>query len=169
MSGGEIAGQVRLNRDSILNLEGGLIRAPLGILANTTVIMSGGQITTNEYARLTVANAGTLEIRGRNFLLDGVPIPNLNAAGDSVLLPNRDGILEATLKDGTSFSLWINGGPGFPPTPPNHTTPTSRIADNAILRLVMVPEPGAATLSAIGILVLTHFRRANLVLPAKLR
>jgi hypothetical protein len=129
---------------SEVNIRGGRVGGAFAAFAGTEVTISGGTFgpTFDAYPRSTI----TLE--GIRFLLDGVPLPELDEIGESRILTVRgDHRLNAVLADGSLFDLELH------PLPDTLAFGRDYVDPAATLQLVVaattIPEPGALVLCSL--------------------
>src|SRR5262249_16829206 len=96
---------------------------------------------------------------GYGFLLEGLPIANLNAPGDSVVITERgDKVLTGMFANGDNFSFDLR------PFRFGNTKIDSFSSDTTV-RLVLIPEPASsvfAIIGSIGIVALaSHLKQAR--------
>jgi hypothetical protein len=115
-----------------VNITGGTLGDSLGAHPGSVVNISGGLIG----QALRAFDDSVVNLRGTEFLLDGVSITG-PTPGAPFAFMTRTGVLSGHLKDGSPFSIFLKGGGRLP---------AQLISPNAVLNLIVVPEPTGAFL-----------------------
>lgn len=149
ISGGSVGFDAGLYaRDSTVNISGGSVGRVQGIAAfNSTVNISGGTFGD----RFFVEVGSKINLRGTEFLLDGVLLDELTP-GEPFTIAERGGaVLSSTLADGSPFELTLNT---------DLLTAVDYFDHTATLTVTLVPEPsGVLLLLLVGSGGMTHRRR----------
>jgi hypothetical protein len=161
MSGGKVEGRIGV-LGGLVNISGGFLRGSLAINNNSTVNISGGTIGGN---LATTSSAGTevnisggsvegfftisskvkLNLFGRRFSLDGVPLNTL-VIGEPYVINERNLTLAGILADGSPFSYELGA----------LTTLQANFFDpRAIVTVTLVvPEPTTGITLVLGVVLL---------------
>ena len=131
MSGGSIGLHLIGYGSSEITMTGGSVTG--GILAydSSTVTITGGSTG----AQLAAHIGSTIVVVGSDFAIDGIPVPY-------GLLPANVGVLTGLLASGDSLDTFL--GDAISPREG---------------RIMLVPEPRTASLVALGLLLVSRFRR----------
>ncbi|TWT32230.1 hypothetical protein KOR34_39920 [Posidoniimonas corsicana] len=125
--GGEVQQQLAVDPGGRSTMLGGLVG---GLRAAGVAALHGGRVA----GPTQVSAGGELRVFGIEFLVDGAPVPGLDAMGDSVTLNTFTGqLLQAVLSDGTQYELTLD-----PSTPPSGDW----VADGAAVRLTLAGLSG---------------------------
>ncbi|MFV1967916.1 MAG: PEP-CTERM sorting domain-containing protein [Pirellulaceae bacterium] len=153
ISGGSFALKYIAGRGSTVDFSGGSVGNRFEARPESTVIISGGSLGD----RFRAWADSEVDLIGREFFLDGLPIEELVNPGDSLVLETREGRrLTGTLLDGNLFDFVLNG---------SSVVPGDYFHPSAILRLTLgVPEPSTLTLAlgAIGMAVVGFLQRGKI-------
>lgn len=150
ISGGLVRGGLSLNNNSTVSFFGGTIAGNLTTTSSpgTEVNISGGHVE----GFLTIRSAVELNLFGRQFLLDGILLDELQV-GKSFTIADRNMILSGVLADGTAFSFDLNS---------RTTLNVDYISPDATLTVTLVvPEPASVTLTSLGYVLLLRRRRLD--------
>jgi hypothetical protein len=131
--------------DSVLNMSAGVISGGVSLGMGAVFNLSGGSIPTE----VAMSSTSELNIFGRSFLLNGVPIPGLTV-GDTVTIAERDIALTGSLLDGSGLLLNLS-------TLDQYGDPN--IVPGATITVTLVPEPTGLVLSGVGLCVAAAVRR----------
>jgi hypothetical protein len=115
-----------------LEIEGGVFGTGFELLAGSQTTISGGVFP----QQVAIHSGSVVDILGKSFLINGVPISQLTDIGDSFVLSQFSGqLLTATLHDGSVINWRLNQS-AF-----NPRNPSSGIYNGAVVTLHLVPEP----------------------------
>jgi hypothetical protein len=170
MTGGRIAtGFKAVGAD--VEIRGGTVEPGFTVLEGAEALVSGGTIGNQfsvGFAGKAVITGGAfsqtgflfrsgseINVYGRSFTLNGLPMTGLTNPGDSRVVTERSNqLLSAVLADGTSLSwrltLALEGG----------RPSLNGIASGATLRLHVIPEPATGVLAVAATLVSASCRRS---------
>ncbi len=137
ISGGTVGDAFRALNGSTINISGGIVGDNFNSHRDSTVNLSGGTVGNNFFA----LDGSFVNLIGLSFILDGVDLTPGLLPTDSILVTDRDVILEGILADGSPFSFDLNSailsfGDFFDP--------------NATLTITLVPEPWTFSLIGAG-------------------
>lgn len=160
ISGGQIRGEVNALRESWVEISGGLFDTRVFAGDGSSLVVTGGTfnglvelfgeskatIRGGQFAGGLHANAASeVNLIGREFLIDGVPVDGLTF-GSEFLYSEREGTLSGVFLDNTPFSFTLRQ---------NRRGSNGHFDDNAVLTLTLVPEPNAALLVLTSVLLTT--------------
>ncbi len=150
IDGGLVGGEIFTTPGSVTTIRGGQVGYTDYCEFAGTLNMSGGEFAADA---IVIAPGGTLQLAGGQLLgdvhLDPGSLANLLVtdlvidglrielvAGQTAVLAQRVGLLEATLVDGSIFSRQLNGG----------VFPTLYVYPGATLSATLVPTPSTLAL-----------------------
>jgi hypothetical protein len=138
ISGGTVDRGFNANANSTINITGGDIENVFEAKADSTVNISGG--TVGKFFR---ALAGSnVNFSGGELRLNGVPVPGLESAGDSVNLSlPPDSILTGTLTDGSVFVFSSKFGDRFDGGAATFTAASIPVATSDVIHTPTDPVP----------------------------
>ncbi|MDB2687300.1 hypothetical protein N9Y42_08815 [Mariniblastus sp.] len=99
VSGSSEVSELTVFRDGVVNISGGTIGFLNASADRGTANISGGSV-----AEFSAAFGAVVNLNGRNFVLNGVSLNDLNA-GEAFTILDRDVTLSGLLADGTAFSF----------------------------------------------------------------
>jgi hypothetical protein len=142
--GGSVGASLDAFAGTVANIYGGTIGGSLGAHPGSVVNVLGGSIGSGVRA----FDDSVINFRGTEFFLNGAPIAGI-IPGIPFELATRTGVLSGLLKDGSSISLTLHG---------TDRQGARLISPNAMLNLMVVPEPGSAVLLVV-VFISTFTRR----------
>lgn len=145
ISDGVLDGQIQAWRGSSLHIAGGELDGLLVIREGGAATISGGQLR----GGIVAARDAELHLIGRVFLIDGVPVEGLVAGERFEFLP-RAGMLAGRLADNTPFCFDLEGNCG--------TVFGFSVGSDALLTLMLIPEPASAWIIAIALALISVSR-----------
>jgi hypothetical protein len=135
ISGGVIGNGLSAQPGSQVNISGGSIGTGLIAFNGSELNISGGRFGGREYSDYYARSGSTVNLFGRQFLINGVPVEGLSP-GQPLVFTERNGTLSGILADGSPFSFLLASSiPGPRPTPRGIF---------GTLTLTLVPEPSTA-------------------------
>jgi hypothetical protein len=115
-----------------LDIDGGVFGTGFELLTGSQTSISGGTFP----QQVTVHSGAVVDILGKSFFINGVPISQLTDIGDSFVLSQFNGqLLTATLHDGSVINWRLNQDTYNP------RNPNPGIYRGAAVTLHLVPEP----------------------------
>jgi hypothetical protein len=117
----------------------------INAMVETTINLKGGSVR-----EIHALKDSSVNIFGKQFTLNGLPISGL-IPGQPLTITTRFGLLEGTLSDGSAIQISLGS-----------RDPPYKIAANANLRLVLVPEPTDPLICLISLALLRAATRSRL-------